>query len=63
MKEISMSDDLNKRGPQDRIRINVHEEHELRYWTRELNVTPEELSRAVAAVGVMAEDVRKHLRK
>ncbi|MYN24805.1 DUF3606 domain-containing protein [Duganella levis] len=57
-----MPDDLNKRGPLDRVRINVHEEHELRYWTRELNVTADELSRAVAAVGVMAEDVRKYLR-
>lgn len=58
-----MSDDLNKRGQQDRIRINVNEEHELRYWTEELGVTREELERAVKAVGVMAEDVRKHLKK
>lgn len=58
-----MSDDLNKRGQQDRIRINVNEEHELRYWTEELGVTREELKRAVKAVGVMAEDVRKHLKK
>jgi len=27
----TMSDDLNNRGQQDRIRINVHEEHEVRY--------------------------------
>lgn len=58
-----MSDDLNKRGQQDRIRINVNEEHEVRYWTEELGVTREELERAVKAVGVMVEDVRKHLKK
>lgn len=58
-----MSDDLNKRGQQDRIRINVNEEHEVRYWTQELGVTREELERAVKAVGVMVEDVRKHLKK
>lgn len=58
-----MSDDLNKRGLQDRIRINVHEEHEVRYWTKELGVTREELERAVKAVGVMIDDVRKHLKK
>jgi hypothetical protein len=58
-----MSDDLNKRGQQDRIRINVHEEHEVRYWTKELNATPEQLEQAVKAVGVMAEDVRKYLKK
>lgn len=58
-----MSDDLNNRGQQDRIRINVNEEHEVRYWTEELGVTREELERAVKAVGVMVEDVRKHLKK
>lgn len=58
-----MSDDLKNRGEQDRIRINAHEEHEVRYWTKELNVTREELERAVKAVGVMAADVRKHLGK
>ena len=58
-----MSDDLNKRGQQDRIRINVNEEHEVRYWTQELGVTREELERAVKAVGVMVDDVRKYLGK
>lgn len=58
-----MSDDLNKRGQQDRIRINVNEEHEVRYWTQELGVSREELERAVKAVGVMVEDVRRHLKK
>lgn len=61
-----MSDDLNNRGQQDRIRINVHEEHEeheVRYWTQEFKVPPEELEEAVKAVGVMVEDVRKYLKK
>lgn len=58
-----MSDDLKNRGEQDRLRINVHEEHEVRYWTKELNVTRDELERAVKAVGVMAADVRKYLAK
>ncbi|MGF6275886.1 hypothetical protein ABIB38_004292 [Massilia sp. UYP11] len=56
-----MSDDLNNRGQQDRIRINVNEEHEVRYWTQELGVTREELEQAVKTVGVMVDDVRKHL--
>lgn len=58
-----MSDDLNNRGQQDRIRINMHEEHEVRYWTQELGVSREELAQAVKNVGVMAADVRKHLGK
>jgi len=56
-----MSDDLNNRGQQDRIRINVHEEHEVLYWTQELGVSRDELAQAVKEVGVMAVDVRKHL--
>ncbi|EKU79955.1 hypothetical protein ABIB42_001330 [Massilia sp. UYP32] len=56
-----MSDDLNKRGQQDRSRINMHEEHEVRYWTDALGVTREELQRAVDQVGVSASAVREHL--
>jgi hypothetical protein len=58
-----MSDDLSNRGQQDRIRINVHEEHEVRYWTQEFKVSREELEEAVKAIGVMVENVRKYLKK
>jgi hypothetical protein len=27
-----MADNLSNRGMQDRVRVNVHEKHELRYW-------------------------------
>lgn len=56
-----MSDDLNQRGPQDRSRINVNEPHELRYWTKELGVTEEQLRAAVQAVGVSATSIREHV--
>lgn len=42
-----MSDNLQDRGPQDRSRINIHEEWELRYWTKELGVSADDLRRAV----------------
>lgn len=58
-----MPDDLNKRGPQDRSRINVNEPHELRYWTQELGISEAELRDAVKAVGPSATAVREHLRK
>ncbi len=58
-----MSDDLSKRGPQDRSRINVNEPHELRYWTQELGISEAELRDAVKAVGPSATAVREHLRK
>lgn len=56
-----MADDRTKRGPQDAARININEEHELRYWAMTLNVPEAELREAVAQVGVMTKDVRAHL--
>jgi hypothetical protein len=58
-----MADDTAKRDYRDRDRINVHEDYELRYWTKELGVTPEKLKQTVEKVGVMATDVRKALGK
>jgi len=58
-----MADDLSNRGPQDRNRISTSEEWELRYWTKELGVTEDELKAAVKAVGPAAEDVRRQLKK
>ena len=58
-----MADDLKNRGPQDRARINVNEDYELRYWTEELGVGEDELRRTVERVGVSAEKVRQALGK
>lgn len=58
-----MSDDLSKRGKQDRDRINVGEDHELRYWTEKFGVSQDELKSAVQKVGPMAKDVQQHLGK
>jgi hypothetical protein len=55
-----MSDDLNKRGPQDASRVNVNEEWELRYWTKKLGVTEEELKAAVEKVGVNVGALSAH---
>jgi hypothetical protein len=58
-----MSDDRNIRGPQDRSRINTDQDYEVRYWTHELNISEDELRRAVQAVGASADKVREHLRQ
>ena len=58
-----MTDDLTNRGPQDRARINVNEDHELRYWTKQLGVSEQQLKEAVKAVGVSVEAVKQHLKK
>jgi hypothetical protein len=60
--ENIMSDNLQDRGPQDRSRINVNEDWERRYWTKELGVTEDELRRAVQTAGPAVEAVRKYLK-
>lgn len=57
-----MADDLTNRGPADRARINVNEPYEVQYWTTKFGCTPDELRSAVAAVGVMADAVERHLK-
>lgn len=57
-----MSDDLSKKRPQDASKVNVNEQWEVQYWCKEFNCTPEQLKKAVDAVGVSAEKVRQHLR-
>ncbi len=54
-------DNLQNRGQPDRSKINMHEQHEVRYWTKHLNVSKEELQKAVDKVGNSATAVRKQL--
>jgi len=56
-----MSDDKSKTGGQDRSRINVNEDYELRDWSKSMHTTPERLKEAVAAVGDRADKVREYL--
>ena len=56
-----MSDDKGKAGKPDRIRINVHQPHELRHWCKAFGVTRATLLEAVAAVGPMVRKVRAYL--
>jgi hypothetical protein len=58
-----MSDDKTNRGPADRSRINLSEDYEVQYWTKQLGVTEERLQEAVAAVGSSADKVREYLRQ
>ena len=57
-----MADDTGNRGGQDRSRINTSQEHELRYWTKALGCTEEQLREAVAKVGSSADKVEEYLR-
>lgn len=58
-----MADDKTDRGPQDRARINMSEDYEVRYWMKKFNVTKEELASAVAKAGSSAAAVAHALGK
>jgi len=57
-----MTDNLQDRGAQDRRRVNLNQEHEVRYWTEEFGCTEEHLSEAVSRVGSLADRVREAVR-
>jgi len=54
-------DDLKKKGSQDRSKINMSEDYEVKYWSRELRVSKEQLQAAVDKVGNSAAAVRKEI--
>lgn len=58
-----MADDKTNRGPQDRSRINLQEDYEVRYWTDKLGISKSQLEEAVREVGSSAKAVEEELRK
>jgi hypothetical protein len=58
-----MADDRTKRGPQDRQRISLSDDYEVRYWSQKWGVSKEELADAVRKAGPMADSVAKQLGK
>ena len=57
-----MPDDKSKTGGQDRKRISLGQDYEVRDWSKKFGVTPEELKAAVKAVGNEAAAVEAHLK-
>jgi hypothetical protein len=61
--ETKMADDPKQAHGQDRERINVNQEYELRHWAKSLGTTPERLKEAVRACGSdRADRVREYLK-
>jgi len=56
-----MADNTDDRGPQDRARVSLDQDHEVRYWTERFGVSEEQLRAAVKAAGVSADEVEKYL--
>jgi hypothetical protein len=58
-----MADNKTRKGRQDRERINLNQDYEVRYRTRKLGVSEEKLRKAVKATGVSAKAVERELKK
>ncbi|AXA85301.1 DUF3606 domain-containing protein [Lysobacter oculi] len=58
-----MSDNKSKTGSPDRDRINLSEDYEVQYWTKELGISEKELRDVIQAVGNTSKAVREHLGK
>ena len=58
-----MPDSTENRGPQDRSRVSMEQDHEVDYWTGKFGVSREQLQQAVEAVGNSADEVGGYLKK
>ena len=57
-----MPDNLQNRGGQDRKRIDVNQDYELRDWSKKFGVTTDKIKEAVQAVGDQADRVEEFLK-
>ena len=55
-----MADDRSLRGGQDRLRVNMDQEYEARYWSDKFGVSQDDLRAAIAQVGPMVSDLERH---
>ena len=56
-----MADDLKRTDKPEEDRINIEWHHEVSYWCKKFNVSPERLRKAVESVGPMVKDVERQL--
>ncbi|SDE35226.1 Protein of unknown function [Mucilaginibacter pineti] len=56
-------DDKTKTGSPDSKFINVNEDYEVAYWTKELGISKEKLQEAVKAAGTSVSAVKEYLNK
>ena len=58
-----MADDKTQVGDQDRKRVSLSEDYEVRDWMESFGVSKDKLVEAVNAVGDRADDVRAYLKR
>ena len=63
LKDTYMSDNLKLTHPADARRINIHQDHERKFWATHFGITQEMLVKLVKHHGDYAEDIAKVLRR
>ncbi|WP_377840176.1 DUF3606 domain-containing protein [Bosea sp. UC22_33] len=58
-----MADDKTNRGAQDRSRINLSEDYEVRYWADKFGVSKAQLEEAVREGGTSVDSMEAELRR
>jgi Protein of unknown function (DUF3606) len=53
--------EMTKKLASDRRKIAIDDDQDIKYWTRHLGVSREELQRAIDKVGTSVSSVRKEL--
>ncbi len=56
-----MAEERPLRGPLDCGYVDLRSDFERRYWARELGCSEQQLAEAVAAVGPLVVDVKRHI--
>lgn len=56
-------DNKDNVGSPDRNMINIHENYEVEYWTKELGISAEKLRQVVKDAGTSVKAVREYLNK
>ncbi|WP_140909285.1 DUF3606 domain-containing protein [Cognatiluteimonas lumbrici] len=56
-----MPDNTADRGPQDRSRISLEQDYEVRYWSQRFGIDEDALRSAVEDVGPSVDEVERYL--
>ncbi len=56
-----MPDNLEKKIPLDKNRINLSQRYEITYWCKEFNISEKKLRELVKTHGTSVAEIRKHL--
>ena len=58
---FAMTDNTADRGPEDRSRISLSQDYEVRYWSQRFGIDEQALRAAVEDVGPSVQDVEAYL--